>query len=366
MSAQLPAEIVEKILQQLWSSDLYPAERILLMTTCPRLNRTWKSQFARIASITIHIPCLSYLLYLAEIIRTGKSLVYDRRYLRTGARTMICFLDLREWGVDSYSYRVWCIFFRMRNFIGLRTCFPSVQRLFFQSVFLPCLGFCLGSQPQVAHTELSILFDHTAGQPPSTLEQHKVFINFVIHDPKTTSLNLSSDSSPSDSWIPLGRWRGIIDLFYLMIYGGLGRLPDRPKDESHPIADRFAIREKVKDGLHVRGREIRTSCSTVFHDHALCEEDDFWGVSRRLYIAGTSALTPSWSSFATHLYHRVNEARLRYKVPDILENYGKGVNPPNPLCTVMQIRTLSWESYWNSFESRSRPCRLSIYTAQTR
>ncbi|KAE9403949.1 hypothetical protein BT96DRAFT_1016565 [Gymnopus androsaceus JB14] len=194
MSAQHPAEIVEKILQEMWSSDLSPAERILFMTTCPRLNRTWRSQFARIASITIHIPCLSYLLYLAEIIRTGKSLVYDRKYLRREARTMICFLDLREWGVDSYSYRVW---------------------------------------------------------------------------------------------------------------------------------------EKIKDGLHVRGREIRTSCITVFHDHALSEADDFWGVNRRLCIAGTS--TPSWGSFVTHLYHRANEARLRYKCPDILGNYCKGVNPENPI-----------------------------------
>ncbi|KAE9404748.1 hypothetical protein BT96DRAFT_989061 [Gymnopus androsaceus JB14] len=360
MDTQLPAEIVEKILQQLWFSDLSSAERILLMTTCPCLNSTWKSQFARIASITIHIPCLNYLLYLAGIVRTGKSLVYDRQYLRTGARTMICFLDLREWRVDIHSYRVWGIFFRMRNFVGLRTCFPSIQRLSFQTVFLPCLAYCLGGQPQVAHTDLSILFDHATGQPPS-LGQHKVLINFVIHDPETTSFL----SPPSDSWVTAGRWKlGTIDSLYFLLYAKLRRLPDRPKNESHPIPDHpFAIREKIKDGLHLHGREIRTSYNTVFHDHSLSEADDFWGVNRRLYIAGTSApseyaffsqdhrlkhfvLNAGWGSFATHLYHRVNEAWLRYKVPDILGNYGKGVNP---LCSLMHIRSLSLDAYMSRY-----------------
>ncbi|KAE9404745.1 hypothetical protein BT96DRAFT_404894 [Gymnopus androsaceus JB14] len=112
----------------------------------------------------------------------------------------------------------------------------------------------------------------------------------------------------------------IIESFYLVLYGELGRLPGRPKDELHPIADRFVIEEKIKDGLHFRGRELRTSCSAVFHDRTSSDADDFWGVSRRLYIAGTSASTPSWGSFAAHLYHRANEARLRYKFPDIPEN----------------------------------------------
>ncbi|KAE9404739.1 hypothetical protein BT96DRAFT_972960 [Gymnopus androsaceus JB14] len=323
MSAnQLPAEIVEKILEQLWFSDLSPAERILLMTTCPRLNSTWKSQFSRIASITIHIPCLHYLLYLAEIVRTGKSLVYDRHSLRKGARTMICFLDLRERGVDSYSYR-----------------------------------------------------------------QHKVLIDFVIHDPETVqpfrSLVHTEHSSATTLESPplrfLGHGRQMETRNHRYI---LGRLPDRPKNESHPIPDPFTIRKKIRDGLHLHGREIRTSHSTVFHEHDLSEADDFWGINRRLYIAGTS--TPSSGSFATHLYHRIVEARLRYevpdilgyyregrrllgrqssflhsrnfsfnsqlgpfathlyhrvkeawlryKVPDILENYGKGVSPQNPLC----------------------------------
>ncbi|KAE9410890.1 hypothetical protein BT96DRAFT_983569 [Gymnopus androsaceus JB14] len=290
MSAQLPAEIVEKILQQLWPSYLSPAERILLMTTCPRLNSTWKSQFARIASITIHIPCLSYLLYLAEIIRTGKSLIYDRHGELIATPTGSAFNGSLSKPSSSQA---------------------SVN--------------CLGKQLQMAHTELSLLFDTT--QPPS-LKQHKVVINFVIHDPETAQpldsllhTGHGGETMLESPWVTVGRWKlGVIDSVYFLIYAELERLPHRP-NESHPISDPFAIMEKIKDGLHVHGREIRTSYNTIFHDHDLSEADDFWGISRRLYIAGAS--TPSWGSFATHLYHRVNEARLRYKCPDILGNYRK-------------------------------------------
>ncbi|KAE9401349.1 hypothetical protein BT96DRAFT_1018279 [Gymnopus androsaceus JB14] len=356
MSAnQLAAEIVEEILQQLWSSDLSPAERILFMKTCSRLNSTWKSQFARIASVTIHIPCISYLLYLAEIIRTGKSLLYNRQYLRTAARTMICSLDLREpgVGVDSNSYRVWCMFFRMRNFIGLRTCFPSVQRLSFQAVFLPHLGYCLGRRPQVAHTDLSILFD-TAQNP--SLQQHKVLINFVIHDPETTQpfsvvhtehSSATTLESLSNFRATVRRWGrlGAIGSLYFLLYAKLGHLPGRSWEESHPI-DPYAIREKIVDGLHLHGREIRVSCNTEFYEHDLSDSDDFWGISRRLYIAGTSASTPSWGLFAIHLYHRVNEVWLRYKVPDILGRY---VNPDSPLSFDSRVIVKNFALFTDTF-----------------
>ncbi|KAE9410817.1 hypothetical protein BT96DRAFT_1053300 [Gymnopus androsaceus JB14] len=108
-------EIIEQIIQNAWNSDLSPNQRIAFMTTCPQLNRTWRSQYARIASISIHIPRMKYLLYLAEIVRSGHSLVYNREYLRTCARTIVCFLDLRERTVLFYSYTVWGVFMETRE-----------------------------------------------------------------------------------------------------------------------------------------------------------------------------------------------------------------------------------------------------------
>ncbi len=77
---QLPSEIVEIIIQYVWSNTdpMSNPDRVIFMTACPQLNKIWRSEYARIASTHIHIPQIGYLRYLAEIVRTGKSSIYQR------------------------------------------------------------------------------------------------------------------------------------------------------------------------------------------------------------------------------------------------------------------------------------------------
>jgi len=138
-----PVEIIEEVILTLWNSRLISTERIALMTACPLLNHAWKAQFARIASKSIHIPGFTYLLYLANIVRTGSSLIYDKWDLQHRAQTITCFLDAVTSGPEPPSYRSWDqrtwemyrIFTYMGNFIGLRMCFPAVKRLNLESLF---------------------------------------------------------------------------------------------------------------------------------------------------------------------------------------------------------------------------------------
>ncbi|KAF9075207.1 hypothetical protein BDP27DRAFT_1315678 [Rhodocollybia butyracea] len=282
MSSDLPPEIIEKIVRQVWYSCLSPDERILCMTACPRLSRTWRSQYARIASTTIHIPCMNYLLYLAEIIRTRKSLIYDWTHLRTGARSIICFLDLRTSILDYYSYTVWHIFAHMGNYIGIRTCFPSVQQLSFETVFLP-----IASQPQIGHTQMAIIFDRN--QPPSSRRgclQLGVHFNVAIYDPFRAGLYWSGLG-------PLALDGYLFLLYFYQIYHGVFHMENPPRyTKEDPIRDSkgFISNRLLKDlqTCGIRGdHHICASRSSVFRETSRME--DRMGINHYLWLVGLAA-----------------------------------------------------------------------------
>ncbi|KAF9075208.1 hypothetical protein BDP27DRAFT_1315682 [Rhodocollybia butyracea] len=280
MSSDLPPEIIEKIVRQVWYSCLSPDERILFMTACPRLSGTWRSQYARIASTTIHIPCMNYLLYLAEIIRTRKSLIYDWKHLRTGARSIICFLDLRTSILDYYSYTVWHIFAHMGNYIGIRTCFPSVQQFSFETVFLP-----IASQPQIGHTQMAIIFDRN--QPPNPRRdclQLDVYFNVIIYDPFRAGLS----SSSSGAWALDGFF---FLLYFYQIYHGVFHMENPPRyTKEDPIRDgKGFISNLLLRDLQTCGTrgDICASRSSVFRETLRME--DRMGVNHYLWLVGLAA-----------------------------------------------------------------------------
>ncbi|KAK7446967.1 hypothetical protein VKT23_014180 [Stygiomarasmius scandens] len=136
------------------------------MTACPLLNRSWRAQFSRIASTHLHIPQLSYLLYLADIIRSGKSLIYSKWELQHYPTTITCFLDLKSQRRPYRNFHVktlemYYIFTCMNNYIGLRRCFPSVQKLCLQMELYYRLlpTYADPRQVPLLSTTVSVIFD---------------------------------------------------------------------------------------------------------------------------------------------------------------------------------------------------------------
>ncbi|KAK7439378.1 hypothetical protein VKT23_017601 [Stygiomarasmius scandens] len=157
ISTLIPPEIISKIIALLWFSPLSCRERVTLMTACPLLNRTWNAQFARIASRHLHIPSLSYLKYLAGIIFTEESRIYNVWDLQHRVETMTCFLDFepklesvtkdelkkkhvyladnQEWLVDAGTWNVYKMFIQMKNYRPLKLCFPSLKMIYLDFLF---------------------------------------------------------------------------------------------------------------------------------------------------------------------------------------------------------------------------------------
>ncbi|KAK0445249.1 hypothetical protein EV421DRAFT_1902697 [Armillaria borealis] len=122
-SSALPPEIINDILSGIWSSSMPSQERIQLMTTCSLLNSTWKAVFARIASRQIYILPTKFFEYLCSITHSQTSIVYGYLLPNT-TRSITCQPDL-----DSSATEMYMTLCKQRNFIGLRTYFPNVQKL---------------------------------------------------------------------------------------------------------------------------------------------------------------------------------------------------------------------------------------------
>jgi len=170
MPLDIPNEIIEKFLSLLWFSCLSSAERITLMTTCPLVNKAWKAQFSRIASTHLYVPRLGYLLYLVDIIRNVKSLIYSKSQLQYCPKTITCFLDLKSRqrplrSFDQKTLEMYHVFACMNNYIGLRLCFPSVKKLCLEAqMFHRFLDvYADPRQVPLLSTRMSIIFDHEEG-----------------------------------------------------------------------------------------------------------------------------------------------------------------------------------------------------------
>ncbi|PBK59581.1 hypothetical protein ARMSODRAFT_982973 [Armillaria solidipes] len=134
--ATFPPELVEIIVDEIWHSEMPSIVRQSFMTTCPRINRTWKAVYAPIASQDIYIPSLAYIYYLCDIAGRQKSIIYHDLIPRL-TRTITCFVDLREKGRERVVKEVYILLMRLPNDIGLRALFPQVP---FICLELSCIG----------------------------------------------------------------------------------------------------------------------------------------------------------------------------------------------------------------------------------
>ncbi|PBK70812.1 hypothetical protein ARMSODRAFT_93095 [Armillaria solidipes] len=156
-SSALPPEIIDDILSGIWSSSIPSHERIMFMTTCPLLNRTWKAVFARIASHDIYILSTKFFEYLCSITHSQTSIIYGYLLPNT-THTIICQPDL-----DSSATEMYMTLCKQQNFIGLRNCFPNVQKLRLrlsrqQTRYIKLVH----GVKQVVHTEISLYMDSSS------------------------------------------------------------------------------------------------------------------------------------------------------------------------------------------------------------
>ncbi|KAK0222934.1 hypothetical protein EDD85DRAFT_1028083 [Armillaria nabsnona] len=128
--ATFPPELVEKIVHEIWHTEMPSIVRQSFMTTCPGINRTWKAVYAPIASQDIYIPSLAYIYYLCDIAGRQKSVIYHDLIPRL-TRTITCFVDLRANVEESAAKEVYDLLMRLPNDIGLKALFPSVPYISF-------------------------------------------------------------------------------------------------------------------------------------------------------------------------------------------------------------------------------------------
>ncbi|KAK7464076.1 hypothetical protein VKT23_006237 [Stygiomarasmius scandens] len=81
---QLPFELIQLILHHLWHSSLSRRERIHLMTTSPRISRSYMKSFVLVSSESIYLPSSSYMSYLFLTILQGRSRVYSPDFADIG------------------------------------------------------------------------------------------------------------------------------------------------------------------------------------------------------------------------------------------------------------------------------------------
>ncbi|KAK0475871.1 hypothetical protein IW261DRAFT_1493415 [Armillaria novae-zelandiae] len=134
--ATFPPELVEIIIWEIWHTEMPSIVRQSFMTTCPRINRTWKAVFAPIASQDIYIPSLAYIYYVCDIAGRQRSIIYHDLIPRL-TRTITCFADLREKGRERVAKEAYILLMALPNDIGLRALFPQVPHISFE---LRCIG----------------------------------------------------------------------------------------------------------------------------------------------------------------------------------------------------------------------------------
>ncbi len=109
------------------------------MTTCPRINRTWKAVYAPIASQDMYITNLAFLDYLCDISRARRSIIYHD-FIPRLTRTITCFVDLRENSGESAAERVYRYLIELPNIRGFQALFKLVHYISFKIVWRSISG----------------------------------------------------------------------------------------------------------------------------------------------------------------------------------------------------------------------------------
>ncbi|KAK0436431.1 hypothetical protein EV421DRAFT_1908043 [Armillaria borealis] len=133
--ATFPPELVEIIVHDIWNSEMPSFIRKSFMTTCPRINRTWKAVYAPIASQDMYITNLAFLDYLCDISRARKSIIYHD-FIPRLTRTITCFVDLRENKEERAAERVYRYLTELPNLRGFQALFELVHYISFQIVWM--------------------------------------------------------------------------------------------------------------------------------------------------------------------------------------------------------------------------------------
>ncbi|KAK7457257.1 hypothetical protein VKT23_010556 [Stygiomarasmius scandens] len=190
-SSEFPPEIVEKIIQSFWTSNLSSSDRVLFMTACPLLNRTWKYEFSRIVSRDIHMPRLGYLLYLANIAwGSFKSLIYTQLDLKNRAETMTCAVDLRSpSNRDKKTEDAYLLLSDLATWTGytaLKRCFPSLKELRLKAAVYTPLHLWTSEMPQVVYTQIVLNLEEKVTVKLDIDERFvaapRLTLNISIHD----------------------------------------------------------------------------------------------------------------------------------------------------------------------------------------
>ncbi|KAK0199971.1 hypothetical protein DFS33DRAFT_208959 [Desarmillaria ectypa] len=122
-NTQLPFELVEVIISELWYSEYASDVRIAFMTACPLVCNLWRDVYASITSRDIYVLTVTYLFYLSSIIRSKKSSVY-RPFLSKSTRAIICHADFTQSNSDSAMF-LYLVFCYISNYSGFRKCLPT-------------------------------------------------------------------------------------------------------------------------------------------------------------------------------------------------------------------------------------------------
>ncbi|KAK0433375.1 hypothetical protein EV421DRAFT_1439515 [Armillaria borealis] len=160
-SSALPPEIIDDILSGIWSSSMPSPERIQFMTICSLLNSTWKAVFACIASRQIYILSTKFFEYLCSITHSQTSIIYGD-LLPNSTRSMTCQPDLDS-STSNPATEMYMTLCKQRNFFGLHTCFPNVQKLNLRlSRQQTCYIKLVHGVKQVVHTEICFHMDSSS------------------------------------------------------------------------------------------------------------------------------------------------------------------------------------------------------------
>ncbi|PBK65781.1 hypothetical protein ARMSODRAFT_1087042 [Armillaria solidipes] len=130
-----PPELVEIIVRDAWYSAMPSYIRKSFMTTCPRINRTWKAAYAPIASRDMYITNLAWLDYLCDISHARKSIIYHD-FIPRLTRSITCFVDLRENEREGVAKAVYRYLVALPNILGFQALFSRIHYISFQLVWI--------------------------------------------------------------------------------------------------------------------------------------------------------------------------------------------------------------------------------------
>ncbi|PBL01409.1 hypothetical protein ARMGADRAFT_1160609 [Armillaria gallica] len=174
-----PPELVQIIVYEVWHSEMPSYIRTSFMTTCPRINRTWKAVYAPIASQDIYITNLAYIYYLSDIAQFRKSIIYHD-FIPRLTRTITCFIDLQRTAMETAVKRVYRTLLYLPNVIGFKTLFPLVPHISF--VFR---WTSIARNPQLCDISIPICIRyhwHLSRIPGGTLGDTRLDVYIIVKD----------------------------------------------------------------------------------------------------------------------------------------------------------------------------------------